>query len=257
MADADSIAAGLDEAGGHPAESGPSSDLAVRSRAWFLEAWNHEFWRKYRTQSAEDVGYYIGGEYQWTKDGDKTDLELLKKNKRATISINHIQAQVDILTGFERQNRFDMRLLPQGEEDEGDAKLMTWLLKFVREQGDFPAVESEAFENGVIAGMAAVDTPIDWTEDPVNGKIDLELLTPGEDVIWDPYWTKADLSDARYVIKFRSTFLADLTAQYPKHAAKILEAVRGGGGVFKPGAAAGPLSEFDAKDAYGTVKAHA
>ena len=254
--DADSIAAGLDDAGGQPAESGPSSELAIRARAWFIEAWNHDIWRRYRKQAAEDVGYYVGGEYQWMKDGDKTDLEKLKKAKRATVSINHIQAQVDILTGFERQNRFDMRLLPQGEEDEGDAKLMTWLLKFVREQGDFSAVESEAFEDGVIAGMGAVDVAIDFTED-VSGKIGLELLTPGEDVIWDPHWTKADLSDARYVIKFRVTFLADLVAQYPDHETKIREAVRAGAGTFKPGAPGGPLSEFDAKDAYGTVKAHA
>lgn len=257
MADADSIAAGLDEAGGQPAQSGPSSELAIRARAWFTEAWNHEIWRRYRKQATEDVGYYVGGDYQWSKDGDKTDLDRLKKSNRATVSVNHVQAQVDILTGFERQNRFDMRLLPQGEEDEGDARLMTWLLKFVREQGDFGAVESEAFEDGVIGGMAAVDTPIDWTEDPVNGKIGLDLLTPGEDVIWDPYWMKADLSDARYVIKFRTTFLSDLAAQYPKHEAKIREAVRAGAGTFKPGAPAGPLSEFDARDAYGTVKAHA
>jgi len=255
--DADSIASGLDEAGGQPAESGPSSELAIRARAWFIEAWNHDIWRNYRKQATEDVGYYVGGDYQWSKDGDKTDLDRLKKSNRATVSVNHIQAQVDILTGFERQNRFDMRLLPQGEEDEGDAKLMTWLLKFVREQGDFPAVESEAFEDGVIAGMAAVDTTIDWTEDPVNGKIGLDLLTPGEDVIWDPYWTKSDLSDARYVIKFRTTFLADLVAQYPQHEAKIKEAVRAGAGTFKPGAPGGPLSQFDARDAYGTVKAHA
>lgn len=257
MAEADSIAAGLDEAGGQPAESGPSSELAIRARAWFIEAWNHSIWRTYRKQATEDVGYYVGGDYQWSKDGDKTDLERLKKSNRATVSVNHIQAQVDILTGFERQNRFDMRLLAQGEEDEGDAKLMTWLLKFVREQGDFAAVESEAFEDGVIGGMSAVDTVIDWTEDPVNGKIGLDLLTPGEDVIWDPYWMKADLSDARYVIKFRTTFLADLAAQYPKHEAKIREAVRAGAGTFKPGAPGGPLSEFDARDAYGTVKAHA
>jgi len=170
--------------------------LAVRARAWFIEAWHSPLWTKYRQESTEDLGYYRGGAGQWSKDGSDADLKALTSANRAAVSINHVQSIVDVLTGFERQNRFDPKVQAQGEEDEDDARLMTWLLKFVREQANAAAVESTAFEDGVISGMAAVNVRVDWTEDPHNGTIQLERLTPGVDVMWDPAWTKDDLSDA-------------------------------------------------------------
>ena len=228
--------------------------LAVKVRAWFTEAWNHSLWVRYRREAEEDMGFYVGGEGAWSKDGSTEDLERIKGQGRAVVSINHVQAMVDILTGFERQNRFDPKVRAQGEEDEEDARLMTWLLLFVRAQAEAAETESEAFEDGVISGASAVDVRVDWTEDPLNGTITLELLTPGVDVIWDPSWTQKDLSDARYVLKFKTVFVKDLIAQYPDHA----EAIRGAlNAAEAPAKGREKLSEFNATDAYGSVRGHA
>ena len=233
---------------------GDDDSIAVRSRAWFIEAWHSELWMKYRQNSKEDLGYYIGGDLQWSKDGSDADLKALKSANRAVISINHVQSIVDVLTGFERQNRFDPKVQAQGEEDEDDARLMTWLLKFAREQANAPAIESAAFEDGVIAGMAAVNIRVDWTEDPHNGTIQLEALTPGVDVMWDPAWTKDDLSDARYVLIYKNVFVKDLQAQYPDHREAIRAALNAGEAAMEQG---GQLSDFNPRDGYGGVRAHA
>src|SRR3990167_10825225 len=86
---------------------GDDDSLAVRARAWFIEAYHSPIWTKYRQEAKEDLGYYIGGEGQWSKDGSDADLKALKSANRAVVSINHVQSIVDVLTVFERQNRFD------------------------------------------------------------------------------------------------------------------------------------------------------
>ena len=112
--------------------------LALKVRAWFTEAWNSPLWVRYRREGEEDMKFYVGGEGAWSKDGSTEDLDRINGQGRAAVSINHIQAMVDVLTGFERQNRFDPKVRAQGEEDEEDARLMTWLLLFVRAQCGAP-----------------------------------------------------------------------------------------------------------------------
>ena len=206
--------------------SAPIEDtLARRARAWYLEAINHPLWKKYRLEADEDEGFYVGGEFQWSMDSSMEDLRALKQENRAVISVNHIQPIVNVLRGFERQNRFDIKAAPQGEEDDDDARLMTWLLKFVQEQADIPEHMSECFEDGVIRGLSALAVEIDWTNNVVDGEITAERLKPGRDCIWDPYWKKWDLSDCRYFIRYKWAWVPDLIAEYPDHAEAIRTSV--------------------------------
>ena len=231
------------------------TEFGARVRAWFVEAFTSKFWTNYRKYAPEDLGYYTGGgdgSGQWSYEGSTQDLEKLKAADRAHVSINHIQAIVDVLTGFERQNRYDLKTVPQGDEDAEQAELMTWLLKDTQEQTNAHAASSEVFENTLIQGLSAVDTPIDWTRDPVSGEILLEPLTPGEDVIWDPQSVRLDLSDARFVIRFKRAWVEDLVAQYPDHA----EAIRTSLDALAVPSEGGKLDEHSPVDAYGGVRTH-
>ena len=229
-----------------------STDIAARIRTWFVEAYTSAFWTDYRAKAKEDLGYYTGEEGQWSYEGSTAALEKLREADRAHVSINHIQAIVDVLTGFERQNRYDLKTMPEGEEDADQAELMTWLLKHVQEQTDTHAFCSEVFENAVIQGLAALEVGIDWTGDTLNGEIVLEVLTPGEDVLWDPNWARLDLSDARFVLRFRMAWVEDLVAEYPEHERAIREAV----GSLEVAREGGTLSEWSPSDAYGSVRQH-
>ena len=57
--------------------------LASTIRQWFTEAWEHPLWVKYRQEAEEDMGFYIGGDYQWSIGGSTEDLAKLKETKRA------------------------------------------------------------------------------------------------------------------------------------------------------------------------------
>ena len=189
-------------------------------------------------EAKEDIGFYVGGDNQWSRDGSLDDLKSIQSKDFAYLSLNHIAPIVDVLTGFERQNRYDIKAAPKGPEDHEDAKLMSMFLKEEQDRVDAPLVISDVFEHGVIAGMWAAEVGVDWTNDPVHGEIFLDSIEPGAELIWDPHWTKFDMSDARYMIRYRYAFVSDLIAEHPKHAAKIrgaTEALGLGLGLSSPG----------------------
>ena len=199
---------------------GVADDHAMRVRAWYLDAVNHPKWVNYIRESIEDLGFYIGGELQWSHDGSTSDLQRLKMQQRTVVSLNYIQSVANVLIGMERQNRFDTRAVPQGDEDDQSAELMTWLLKFVQDQAEVPDIISEGFADGVIRGMSVFEVGIDDTDEE-PGEIFVRKYVPGQDVVWDPYWTSYDLSDreggARFVMKYRWAYVPDLCASYPEH----------------------------------------
>src|SRR3990167_7768244 len=64
--------------GGSVVQADTDMDMAVRVRAWFMEAWNHPLWVDYRREAEEDEGFYAGGEDQWKEGGSAEALRLLK-----------------------------------------------------------------------------------------------------------------------------------------------------------------------------------
>lgn len=198
-------------------QADPETVTADRVRGWYLLAVNHPLWRRYIPAAREDEGYYIGGELQWSKDGNFDSLHRLRAAKRTTASVNHVMSTVDILVGFERQNRFDLRATPQGTEDQESARILTWVLRFVQEQAEVQEYESQAFEDGLIRGMSVIDVKSKFTGEGLDGEIEIEVLTPGEDWLCDPYFKRYDLSDARFTLKFRWVYLDEVIAQYPEH----------------------------------------
>ena len=65
--------------GGSVVQTDPTNrDMAVRVRAWFLEAWTHPLWVDYRREAEEDEGFYAGGEDQWVEGGSSEALRRLK-----------------------------------------------------------------------------------------------------------------------------------------------------------------------------------
>ncbi len=244
-----------DEIGGtlpHPADPAPS-DPATRVRNWFVMARNHPLWANFIKHADEDEGFYIGGDLQWSKDGSFESLRRLQKARRTTVALNYVQSTVDVLVGFERQNRYDLRATPEGDEDSEHARVLSWVMKFASNQAELPEYESEMFDNGLIRGAAAIEVGVDWTEDPFNGKITAEVLRVGHEVIWDPYWKQYDLSDARFVLKYRWVYVDELLAKFPEHKAAIESGVAILDTLFSPFLA---TTDGGQPDAYGSVTDH-
>lgn len=236
----------------HPSDPAPS-DAATRVRNWFVMARNHPLWANFIRNADEDEGFYIGGDLQWSKDGSFESLRRLQKARRTTVSLNYVQSTVDVLVGFERQNRYDLRATPEGSEDAEHARVLSWVMKFAANQAELPEYESEMFDDGLIRGASAIEVGVDWAEDPFNGKITAEVLRVGHEVIWDPYWKRYDLSDARFVLKYRWVYVDELMAKFPQHKEAIQAGVAILDTLFSPFLA---TTDGGRPDAYGSVGEH-
>lgn len=232
-----------------------ATDIAMRHRQWYVEAMAHPLWQNYIRESDEDEGYYTAADLgAWSINGSKTEARALVDEGRPVVSLRHIKPKIDLLVGTERQNRMDLRALPQGDEDEDDARIMTEYLKWTSDQKELNELTAAGFKDGLIRGMYAVDVGIDWTEDPVNGDLFYELLRPGKNVIWDPWWKKHDFSlySARYVLRYEWVWIDDVVAMYPDKEPEIREAL---GRVLQPVGAETRTTD-GGSDAYGSVLSH-
>lgn len=261
MADALLVLDDLIVAAPHADRDIGASDMARRIRQWFVEARDHRLWRDYCREADEDEGYYTGVDKDgkpygaWSINGSTEEARTLAEAGRPVLTLRHIKPQVDVLVGTERQNLMDVKALPQGDEDEDDARLMTQLLKWVSDQKEANETLSVGFKDGIIRGMYAVDVGLDWRSNPLTGDVYLRLLKPGKNVIWDPYWERHDfgLQTARYVLEYEWVWKADILARCPDKAEEIENALRrlGDSWMAEPG-----RTTDGGRDAYGDVQSH-
>lgn len=145
-------------------------------------------------EAEEDFEFAVGK--QW-KDEDKNALD---KAGVPAMTINKIQPNLFLISGYERQNRTDFVAYPEGEEDSIKAEIATRLLKNSLKQCDGEYKSSEQFEDGVVCGEAWLDPFVDYTNDLINGDLRLKKSSPFA-VFVDPDSVEYDLSDAEFVIK--------------------------------------------------------
>ena len=235
-------------------------DIAYRSRQWFEEAMAHRVWRNYIREAEEDEGYYSGVDRDgkpygaWSINGSTQEAREIADSGRPVVSMRRIKPKVDMLVGTERQNRMDLRALPQGDEDEDDARIMTELLKWVADQKEANEIHAAGFKEGLVRGMYAIEVGIDWASDIIQGDPYLELLKPGVNVIWDPWWKKHDfaLQTARYVIRYEWAWVEDVIAQNPEKEDEIRQSL---GRLMQPVVPEARSTDGGA-DPYGSVTSH-
>ena len=166
---------------------------------------------EYIIKSMTNYGMYEGGDKQW----DAKDIAYLDAKKRHHLSLNIIFPIINLLSGYERQNRLDIKCFPKKGGLQMVAQLMTELAKNIESQSLGLYLRSAAFLDGIVSTKGFLNLDIKYREDPFNGEIITDTENP-YDIAEDPNNTKYDLNHGKYVIR---SFWADkeLTAlTYPK-----------------------------------------
>lgn len=147
-----------------------------------------------RLQMAIDADFYDN--IQWRDE----DAAILRERGQMPLVYNEIAPMLDWVIGTERRTRVDAKVLPRTEDDVDMADVKTKVLKYVSDINRVAFTRSRAFADAVKVGVGWLDDGVrdDPTQDVIYSKYE-----DWRCVLWDSSAYEPDLSDARYVFRWR------------------------------------------------------
>lgn len=133
---------------------------------------------------------------------------------------NIIRQPVCMITGYQRQHRKSINVVPVEFASQHTADQFNKLLDFAHSKKHILETFSDGIEQSVTSGMVLVQPYLDFSQDPVNGDVDLKIWEYNSFMI-DPYARKADLSDCNWVWLQKFLSKKEAIAQFPEHAELI------------------------------------
>lgn len=158
--------------------------------------------------------FYCGN--QW----DEADLKALRAQGKPALTFNYVLPLINTLSGTERQNRQDYKIVARKGGSVQAAQVLTCLCKHaIGETGVFRI--SDAFLDGIITGKGWLGFDIDYTNDVDGGDLVIEKISPF-DVLEDREATEYDLNvSGQFVIRRKWVSRQWLELRYPKKRAEI------------------------------------
>lgn len=185
----------------------------TKIRSWFKQAVDKSnTWRKH---AKEDYDFVRGK--QWSDD----DVEALNEKGRPALTINKIRPHLNILSGYQRVNRYEIGFEPRTSDDYESCELRKGITKYIMDYCDYNDVESAVFLDGVIGGIGWFHVFYDWDYQTMNGEVSIERVSPF-DIYTDPEARKANYDDAKYIFRAKWVDKEELCDIYPEQREDIL-----------------------------------
>jgi len=167
-------------------------------------------------RALRNVDFYAGR--QWTPREEKAHLDQM----RIPYVFNEIQRVVDSLIGTQTQTRMDSKIIPRERGDESPAELLTFLVKWTEQINNLESLETEVFKDALIKCYGAAVVRWEY-KDVEYGYVKVEKI-PVNELRWDPYSSKMDLSDARWMARIMEITKLDAIEMMPEYAEEIEKA---------------------------------
>ena len=190
---------------------GDSNEL-YKFRKWFRAA--VESWERWRKEAKEDYDFLSGK--QWT-DAELAEFE---KQKRPELVINRIRPLINILSGWQRMNRFDISFLPRTEDDLKHCEVRAGVTKYVLDKSDYENKESTVFLDTATGGIGWLGVKYKFDAEVGKGDAVIERVSPF-DMYVDPEAHELDFSDAKFICRAKWVDKDDLKSVYPEKADAI------------------------------------
>lgn len=167
--------------------SDPHRATIARMEAFYAQSVtiNQQYWGEADT----DTRFYTNDQTLWN------DLYgNLPVNRRRNFCFNRIKRAVDMVYGYQCRNRKSTIVVPVKNGIEHTADQWTKLMLYHdREESVLHSI-SNAFLGALVAGMNFLEVWVDYREDPINGKIKVDVCSYNDFTV-DPYFRKPDMSD--------------------------------------------------------------
>lgn len=163
---------------------------------WFADSMLVE--DSFMRQAREDEKFYLGD--QW----DPSDKRKLEMEERPALTYNNIFPIVNLVNGYHRQNRQDIKVMNVRGGSQGVSEVLTAIIKHTKQtkNGDWEIAHAHLL--GCISGKAYIGLNIDYDDDLLNGQLFYEF-NHCRDILFDPFGSRYDLSDRDFM--FRSAWM--------------------------------------------------
>jgi hypothetical protein len=147
-----------------------------------------------RLEMAMDHDFYDN--MQWDPD----DAATVRERGQMPLVYNEVAPMCDWLIGTERRTRVDWKVLPRTEDDVALADVKTKVLKYVADVNRVTFARSRAFADAIKGGVGWLDDGA--RKDPTKDVL-YSMYQDWRNVLWDTDAYELDLSDARYLFRWR------------------------------------------------------
>ena len=190
-----------------------NSNKLHKFKQWFREA--VESGQEWRKEAREDRDFYIG--HQW-KDEDKQALE---KNSRPAVTVNRIKPLMNVLSGYQRLNRYEIDFLPRTNDDMDSAQVRKGITKYIMDKTNYNYEESDVFNDGIQMGIGWFEVGYEFNWENADGEAFVKRVSPF-DIYTDPESRDKYFRDMKYVIRARWVDKEELANIYPEHREEII-----------------------------------
>lgn len=176
-------------------------------------------WRK---MAKKTYRFYAGD--QW----DQEVIDRLIELKKPQITRNQITPAVDVLSGFEQQNKQMIRVLPRtvgaSDTDPFTAQIETEAIRYFLQRCDGDVERTDAFKDAIICGRGVLEGRPGLDDDSEVTLI-IERCHPLEFYV-DPRAKKRNYADAGYVIRVKHVDRDEVKRRWPKVSDEALSSAR-------------------------------
>lgn len=182
----------LAEVAAHPMDAEPARRELRKLLEWYY--YEKDKQSDNRLEMAMDADFYDN--IQW----DPADAEVLRERGQMPLVYNEVAPMVDWIIGTERRTRVDWSVMPRSEDDVEMADVKTKVLKYVSDINRVTFNRSRAFSDAVKSGVGWID---DGARDDPTKDVLYNKYEDWRNVLWDSASYEHDLSDARYLFRWR------------------------------------------------------
>lgn len=184
----------------------------TRCRKWFQEAVDGG--KEWRTAAKEDYEFTAGK--QWTDE----EIAAFQEDGRPAITINRIKPLLNILSGYQRLNRYDIEFLARTSDDVELCQVRRGITKYALDRCDYDTIESQVFFDCSIGGLGWFGIRYKFDHEVQDGEAVVERIDPFG-IYVDPEAHDLDFSDAKYLIRAKWVAKDELKQVYPEQADAI------------------------------------
>lgn len=157
-------------------------------------------------------------EFRGNKQWKTEDRQRRESSSRAVLTHNHLDADLNRLSGYQRKNRTDITYFPVEGGDARVADMLTAVVKSILTKNEYHFAESQIFEDEINVGRGLFHLYVDYSKN-VEGEIIIEKF-PWAECSFGPH-TNFDLSDCEYLVKSKWFSAAKLNQMWPEKAKDI------------------------------------